>query len=699
MNYLPQYAVMTFLLMATTCFIAFDVLGPVDKTSRDILPGARIVSALAIFVGVWTSQLIGLLSVPTASDLKLELFPLITSLVSGLTLATVGIIVRTQMDIRNAHNNTPGKRLLALVPFTVATVVSGEMLKFASRLEFSDVDHMPRAVASYILFFAFIIATGLLVDKGRRAATNTLATFWRLGAAFSLAVGMVLSQHLYFKFLHVPALSSLGHNPSAVAIGDISVAIIGAVMVVLATWLLVKVLQGRLDAKIRETSEELQKASDTDSLTGLPNRRCFTSALERAVAGNPKGPFAVFFMDLDGFKPINDTYGHAAGDQVLKVVASRLRVAAGKTALVARLGGDEFVILFTGALTKPILEQYAESLIKCVSTPITVGQNELSVTTSVGIAMYPDDADMEKLMSCADAAMYRAKKSGKNRHRFYSPSMAEDSPEMMSLQKSMHDGLDRKEFELRLCPQYRTRDGQLAGVETLIYWNHPTRGLLGPDEFLDDAQRLGLAPRMVKWLFQEVAKVQHALADVGCNTRVSVNFGALHVKQHQFIAMVRVAMTEGGLQSRNLCFELREVLVPSPFEAAESFVHTFRALGIEVSLDEYGRGNVSVRTLKHVGFARVRMASEYIEEAVNVPGQEQVLQALVQLIKSVKATAALRGIATAEQMAGARLSGADEVQGPALAMPVTLGALVASVQPATAAKLEGLAVPTAIALT
>lgn len=694
MNYLTQYAVMTFLLMATTCFIAFDVLGPVDKTSKDILPGARIVSAISLFVGVWTSQLIGLLSIPSTVELKLELFPLMTSLVSGLTLAAVGITVRTQLDVRNAHNNTPAKRLIALIPFSVATLVSGEMLKFASRLEFSDIENLSRIVASYLLFFAFIVVTGVLVDKGRYARSNARATFWRLGAALSLALGMVLSQHLYFKFLSVPQLSPLGHNPSAVAVSDISVAIVGAVMVVVATWLLMKILQGRLDAKIRETSEALQKVSDTDSLTGLPNRRCFTAALERAVAGNPKGPFAIFFMDLDGFKPINDTYGHAAGDQVLKVVSSRLRVTVGKTALVARLGGDEFVILFTGALTKPILEQYAESLIKCVSAPITVGQNELAVTTSVGIAMYPVDADIEKLMSCADAAMYRAKKTGKSRHRFYSPSMAEDSPEMMGLQKEMNDGLDRKEFELRLCPQYRIRDGQLSGVETLIYWNHKTRGLLGPDEFLDDAQRLGLAPRMVKWLLQEVAKVQHALADVGCNTRVSVNFGALHVKQHQFIAMVRVAMTEAGLQSRNLCFELREVLVPPTFEAAESFVHTFRALGIEVSLDEYGRGNVSVRTLKHVGFARVRMASEYIEEAVAVPGQDQVLQAMVQLIKSLKATAALRGIATADQMARAQVSGADEVQGPALALPVTLGALVASVQPATSAKLEGLAVPT-----
>jgi diguanylate cyclase (GGDEF)-like protein len=694
MNYLPQYAVMTFLLMATTCFIAFDVLGPVDKKSQDILPGARIVSALAIFVGVWTSQLIGLLSVPTALTLKLELFPLITSLVSGLTLAAVGIMVRTQMGARNAHINTPGKRLLGLVPFVVATVVSGEMLKFGSRLEFSDGDHLLRTASSYLLFIGFIVIAGLFVDKGRHARISTGATLWRLAAALGLALGMVLSQYLYFKPQATPALSPWGHNPSAVAVGDISAAIVGAIMVVVATWLLVKLLQGRLDAKIRETSEELQKASETDSLTGLPNRRCFTSALERAIRENSKGPFAVFFMDLDGFKPINDTYGHAAGDQVLKVVAARLRVAAGKTALAARLGGDEFVILFTGALTKSILEQYAESLIKCVSAPITVGQNELAVTTSVGIAIYPDEADMEKLMSCADAAMYRAKKTGKNGHRFYSPSMADDSPEMMGLQKEMNEGLDRKQFELRLCPQYRVHDGKLLGVETLIFWNHPTRGLLGPDEFLNDAQRLSLAPRMVKWLLQEVAKVQHALADVGCNIRVSVNFGALQVKQHQFIAMVRVAMTEGGLQSRNLCFELREVLVPTPFEAAESCVHTIRAQGLEVSLDDYGRGNVSVRTLKHVGFSRVRIAVEYLEEAATMPGQEQVLHAMVQLLKTLKITAALRGVSTPEQLTIARACGADEMQGPALALPVAVGVIVAAVQPATAATLEGIVVST-----
>jgi EAL domain-containing protein (putative c-di-GMP-specific phosphodiesterase class I) len=203
---------------------------------------------------------------------------------------------------------------------------------------------------------------------------------------------------------------------------------------------------------------------------------------------------------------------------------------------------------------------------------------------------------------------------------------------------------------------------------------------------------------MVKWLLPEVAKVQHALADVGCNTRVSVNFGALQVKQHQFIGMVRVAMTEAGLQSRNLCFELREVLVPASADAAESLVHTFRALGIDVSLDEYGRGNVSVRTLKRVGFVRVRIASEYLEEAVDTPGQGEVLQSIVQLVKSLKITAALRGISTPEHLSLARTSGADEVQGPALALPVALSALVTSVQPATAARLEGFAVPTFVAI-
>lgn len=681
---------MTFLLMAITCFIAFDVLAPVDKTSRDVLPGARIVAGVSVFVGVWSAQIVGLMSVQSALELKLELFPLVSSFVSGLSLACLGIAVRTQLARRNAHNNTPGKRLLCLLPFLVAAVLSGESLKYASRLDFPAVASISLIFSAYMTFFAGVLFAGLLVDRARKVGDHRNSTVFRGLAALTLAGAMVTSQTLFFKSIPPPALKAGGYSLSAIAMSDISVTLVGAITAIIATWFLVKLLQGRLDARIRETSEALQKMSDTDSLTGLPNRRCFHNALEQAIAETPQGPLALLFMDLDGFKPINDGYGHAVGDQVLKVVAGRLRSTAGKSAVVARLGGDEFVILFSGAMNKESLDHQAAALIKSVSTPINVGQHELTVTTSVGIAMFPGDADADKLMSCADAAMYRAKRTGKNQHRFYSPAMDDGGAEMVELQREMKSAFEHGEFELRLCPQFCPSDGTLAGVETLIYWSHPTKGLLAPDAFLDEAQRMGMGQRMVKWLLQEVAKVQHGLAATACNTRVSVNFGALHLKQHQFVGLVRLALTESGLQSRNLSFEIREALVSATSDSTESLVHTLRSLGIEASLDEYGHGNVGIAALRRIGVTRVRIAAEYVEEAVTATQPGALLGAMVGLLKSMGLSAALRGVATEQQLALAMVVGADEVQGNALALPLTLAELTASVPPAPAIKLPGM---------
>lgn len=693
MNYLPQFAVMTFLLMAVTCFIAFDVLGPVDKTSKDVLPGARIVSAVSIFVGVWSAQVIGLMSVHSFVELKLELLPLVSSFGAGLLLACLGIAVRTQLDRSNAHNNTPVKRLLGLLPFVVATVLSGESLKHASRLDFSVVTTPTLTVSAYATFFVGVLLAGLLVDRARNCKGPLHSTVVRGLAALALALAMLASQSLFFKGISPPPLKFGGYSMSAIAMSDIGVTLVGAIMSVIATWLLVKLLQGRLDARIRESSEALQKMSDTDSLTGLPNRRCFHTALEQAVAESPKGPIALFFMDLDGFKPINDGYGHAVGDQVLKVIAARLRSVAGKATIVARLGGDEFVILFAGATTKETLDQQALALISAVAAPINVGQHELGVTTSVGIALFPTDAGADKLMGCADAAMYRAKHTGKNHHRFYSPAMDDGSSEMVEVQREMKTAFENQEFELRLCPQFRPLDGSLAGVEALIYWNHPTKGLLAPEAFLDDAQRMGMGQKFVKWTLQEVAKVQHRLGDTACNTRISVNFGSLHLKQHQFLGLVRLALTESGLQSRNLCFEIREILVPTAVESTESLVHTLRSLGIETSLDEYGRGSVSVSALRRIGFTRVRIAAEYVDEAVAGAPAGAVLGALVALVKSLGLSAALRGVATDDQLKLANAVGADEVQGSALALPLTLAELTASVPPAHSIRLPSMLAP------
>ena len=665
-------------MVAVACFISFDLLVPVDKTNKDVLPGSRIASAVGIFVGVWSAQIVGLMSVHMPSELKLELFPLVTSLISGLALSCLGIVVRTQLDVRRMHLNTPERRLLGLAPFAVATIISGELLKHASRIDFANSHTSWSIVASYGIFFLFVILTGLLVDKARTFKRYSHSTAIRALAALVLATGMYLAQSIYFKNLTDVKPSAVGHTLSAVALGDIGVAIVGAFVAVIATWMLMKLLQGRLDARVRETSEQFQKMSDTDSLTGLPNRRCFQASMDELSAKGSE-PAALFFLDLDGFKPINDNYGHAVGDQVLRVVASRLRGVAGKSGLVARLGGDEFVVLSSGTLAKSGLELQASAFIKAVSAPIQVGQHEVKVTTSVGIAVAPDDVALDKLMASADAAMYRAKRSGKNQFRFYSPAMDDESSEMVGLQREMKEGLDKNQFELRVCPQFDGQGRRVVAVETLLYWNHPTRGLLAPAEFLDDAQRMSLGQKFVKWLLPEVAKVQHALGDAGKNIRVSVNFGPLLVKQHQFVGLLRIALAESGLQSRNLSFSLRESMVPVETGPAESLVHILRGLGIEVTLDDYGTGNVGVAGLRRIGFSRVRIATEYIEHALVESPPGRLLRAMIAMLKALGFAVSVRGVSTAEHLALVRTLEADEVQGDVLGRPVPVQEMLSAV--------------------
>lgn len=429
-----------------------------------------------------------------------------------------------------------------------------------------------------------------------------------------------------------------------------------------------------------ETQDRLLHLSRHDALTGLPNRPHMQAFLHHKLRSQPtrEAPVVMFNLDLDNFKSINDVFGHSGGDIVLKEVGRRLGACVSAQDLLARQGGDEFILVTTSLTSLPEIERLCRRLIDRIAQPFTLSGQEVFIGLSIGVAICPaHSSDAEDLLRFSDLALYQAKNSGRNTWRFYDQAMTARITERRELEKNLRVAIRNQEFSLRYQPRYQIRSGRICGAEALIRWEHPTRGLCMPDQFIGLAEENGLILLLSDWVLHRACSDAVHWDD---SMLVSVNISAVEFRAPGLVERVRAALVATGLPSRRLELEVTERVMIEDAQAGLKVMTELKSLGVRLAMDDFGTGYSSLSYLKTFPFDTLKIDRSFINE-IDVNAQSlSIVQAIIQLGRSLSLTVTAEGVETAQQLACLALFSCDEAQGYHLNRPMPLQAFLEVMQ-------------------
>ncbi len=422
------------------------------------------------------------------------------------------------------------------------------------------------------------------------------------------------------------------------------------------------------DITERKTAEQqIEYQAYHDALTGLANRRLFQEHLSLALAlAQRRHSFvAVLFLDLDHFKIVNDSLGHTIGDELLKHVARRLRHAVREGDTVARVGGDEFTIVLQELARPDDAASVAKKVIRSVTDPIEINGHKLYVTTSIGVTVYPRDGeDAETLLKNADAAMYRAKAEGRNTYQMATSELSRTTQERMLLESGLHQAMDTGEFAVYYQPQIDLETMQLVGMEALLRWNHPERGVIGPTEFIGLAEERGLILPIGEWVLRAACREAKRFHDRGLTSlRVSVNISARQFRDPALVWTVESALSEAGLDPRCLELEITESVAMEDVEQTMSTLAELRKSGISIAIDDFGTGHSALSYLKRFPIDALKIDKSFLSDLPGGYADSAIVASVIQLANGLGIRVVAEGVETIEQIEFLREHACREVQG------------------------------------
>jgi diguanylate cyclase (GGDEF)-like protein/PAS domain S-box-containing protein len=417
----------------------------------------------------------------------------------------------------------------------------------------------------------------------------------------------------------------------------------------------------------KATEKQLEYQAYYDALTGLPNRLLFRDRVVTALAQARRGKrgVAVMYLDLDHFKLVNDGLGHSIGDALLSEVAARLQGCIRSSDTISRLGGDEFTVLLNEVVDSDSAAGVARKILQSFARPFRVEAHELFVTASIGISLFPNDGeDVETLLKCADSAMYRAKELGRNQMQLFTASMNERYVRRLALEQSLHHALERDELEVYYQPIFDGARRRIDSLEALVRWNHPSRGLVLPGDFIGLAEDTGLIVPMGDRILRAVARQLRRWHDAGlAGLRASVNISAPQFQQPNFAGSVAAAIAENGLHPSALQLELTESIAVQNIEMTMNVLHDLRALGVSVAVDDFGTGQSSLIYLKRFPIDTVKIDQVFVRDATADESTAAIVAYIINLAHTLGLTVVAEGVETEEQFAFLKLHSCDFVQG------------------------------------
>ncbi|ODU51301.1 MAG: diguanylate cyclase [Thiobacillus sp. SCN 63-374] len=585
-----------------------------------------------------------------------------------------------------AHAFGPEKRILLEKLAADLGVAMGNRAALAALRESEERFRLISSVATDLLYSSLQTGTGFYAFDWATASADRI---------FGYTLDEILEQGCWRSYVHPEDLPEFDRNITHLAPGQRSecelriIARDGATRTIRAYSMEVKSDDGqhRLYGACQDITERRQAEARIaflahhDALTGLPNRVLLRDRFEQALAvvQRARSHMAVLFLDLDNFKVVNDSLGHAAGDELLLAAVSRLSHCMRDSDTISRQGGDEFVLLLNDIPDLDTVKRIATDILSHLAEPLEINGHVLNTSCSIGVAIYPGDgSDFDSLLQKADTAMYNAKGAGRNSYRFFDEQMNQQAQEHLMLQHRLHQALYRAELQVHYQPQLEIGSGKVIGVEALLRWQNAELGEVAPDRFIPVAESCGLIVPIGAWVLEQACRQAQAWRQAGLSDlAVSVNLSAMQFHRFSLVEMVAGVLGRSGLPPHLLELELTESILLQDVEGTLDTVRQLKRLGVRLSIDDFGTGYSSLSYLKRFAVDRLKIDQSFIRDVNTDPDNAAIVRAIIQLARSLRLDIIAEGVETPAQLAFLREEGCREAQGYLFSRPLQPAAMEA----------------------
>lgn len=631
--------------------------------------------AFSTGVGLWSMHFVGMLSFSLPIPLGYDLTITLITLGIAIVISYGSLMLITQPSLATRRLLVGGSCL------GLGTAVMHYTGMAALRM-WPGIVYAPGMVALSVLISIVGSIAALRIAFGMRDDSTRFWGVRRVGSAIVMGTAIFALHFTGMAAAHFP-LGSICRSAMQLDAGWLAITLAGGTLGVLAVTLVLSVLDARLENRTARFASSLQHANEKlmhlathDTLTQLPNRLLLTERLQHAIASasRRRSQVAIFFLDLDGFKPINDSMGHGAGDAVLKEVAKRLRVALRPEDLIARFGGDEFVAVVEGIRGIDQVVAIAETLFACFHRDFGVSGSKVMLSPSIGISLYPNDAETpELLLRHADAAMYDAKASGRNRYRFFESRMNAATQRNMIIQRALHGAVEHGQLFLEYQPKFTCATRVLSGTEALLRWNHPELGVIAPDEFIHVAERSGQIGVIGQWVLTEVCAQLTRWRDANCPPlKVAINLSPVQLRDPDLVHEILETTRRHGVSPSRLMFEITESVAMRDAESTMQTLQQLHTAGFEMAIDDFGTGYSSLSYLQQFAVRQLKI-DRYFVTALEQVGDKgtSIVSSIISLAHAMDMEVVAEGVETESQLETLRRLSCDEVQGFLLARPMS----------------------------
>ncbi len=668
---------LVFLSFAVAVLASYTALDLVQRISMLHAAGHRHFwlagGALAMGVGIWSMHFIGMLAFSLPIQVGYDIWYTLMSLGMAVVLSWFALhsVTRDSLSI---------SRLLVGGIFMGLGISIMHYAGMSAMMIEPDMEYDPRefSISVLIAIGASIVALWIAFTLRGKSEVHTIMS--KLCAAILMGLAIAGT--------HYTGMAAADFAPGSISLAGhvnnawLTASIAGLTFSVLTIALILSISDARLESQTGKLASSLKDANDKlmylathDQLTELPNRVLLTDRTQRAIhaARRADRPCAVIHINLDGFKPVNDSLGHAIGDALLKSVAVRLFDLLRREDTLARVGGDEFAILIEDLTQPEDAMDMCERILAAMRRPFDAGGAILHMTTSIGIAVFPNDGKtVETLLQNADAAMYEVKKGGRNSYRFFERTMNTNAVRTLRIQADLRSALENGELSLYFQPKFSGPQHDLIGAEALIRWEHPVLGWIGPSEFIPVAERSGLILEIGEWVLREACGQLAAWRNAGLTpVRLAINLSARQLHQRGLATWIAAIVTEYGLDPSQLMLEITETAVMQDAEANVEVVHQLQQLGFDVAIDDFGTGYSSLSYLQKFRVRQLKV-DRYFVNGLDSGGAEgaAIVSAIIALAHALHMEVVAEGVETATQLEQLYRLSCDQYQGFLLGRPM-----------------------------
>lgn len=680
----------SFAIAMLASYVTLDLARRVRTAQRRVGLAWWAAGSIVMGTGIWAMHFLGM----QAFRLPIEI-----GFAGGPTLLSwLAAVAASAMALQLASRENFGRVQLAMGALVMGAGISGMHYIGMAAMEMAPgIIWDPLLVALSVLIAVLASATALLIFKLLRRVQPGQRLAYQLAASFVMAVA-ICGMHYTGMAAASFAKGSVCLSAGELGGPGLTAMVLMATGMLLVSTLFTSILDARLQAtaerltkslqdsntRLQAANDELQKRAFADALTGLPNRLLFEDRLihallrlDRTNHHRVEDRLAVLFVDLDGFKPINDSFGHAAGDVILRSAAERLQRQARESDTVARVGGDEFLILLEDVTDVAACVTMANRVLAALSEPFEVSGKKVQIACSIGIVVHPDHGERGKLVANADAAMYAAKRAGGGCYALFEPHMGSDASEQLELQNDLRQAIDRGQLALHYQPKIDGTRGQISGVEALLRWNHPKHGMVSPLVFIALAERFGLIGRLGNWVINEACRQTAEWADSGLRMRVAINLSVHQLREAGLAERIEQALLRHGLDASQLLCEITESVAMEDIKATQRTFEGLARIGVFLSIDDFGTGYSSLNYLRQLPAQQLKIDRSFVNDLESSEDARAVVAAVVSLAHALGLRVVAEGVETSGQRDILLGMGCDELQGFFYARPMPANMLLA----------------------